>query len=300
MSKGYIELEDGNIHLLNWQKQPEDFRDQSYSPFALGIDLVQASDGPFGNEQYCPPVVNQGPEGSCSAHGSTSLFSFQQAVEGIPIVQLSRAQQYWNSRIADGSPTSQDTGSYARTAAKVLNKLGCAPEIDMPYIAGQWMVPPPAQAVADASGYKLLQYMTFAQQQQTIAALFSLHKGFISGFSVYTSFETTQVAQTGIIPLPQAGESLLGGHLTMFYDCDVTYVYGQNSWGANWGIGGRFKMPWAYVLSRLMSDFWTYQLVGSPIPQPTPTPTPAPITYTGQIIVTGSDNSRRSGMVTLQ
>ena len=35
---------------------------------------------------------------------------------------------------------------------------------------------------------------------------------FVFGFSVYESFETDEVAKTGIMPMPQKNEKVLGGH----------------------------------------------------------------------------------------
>jgi hypothetical protein len=37
---------------------------------------------------------------------------------------------------------------------------------------------------------------------------------FVFGFTVYQSFETPQVARTGMVPLPSLGESTVGGHAT--------------------------------------------------------------------------------------
>ncbi|MGC2270214.1 MAG: hypothetical protein WA608_25755 [Candidatus Acidiferrales bacterium] len=43
---------------------------------------------------------------------------------------------------------------------------------------------------------------------------------FVFGFTVYESFESPQVAQTGVAPMPAAGEKVLGGHavLALGYD----------------------------------------------------------------------------------
>ena len=34
----------------------------------------------------------------------------------------------------------------------------------------------------------------------------------VFGFSVYESFESADVAHTGVVPLPPRGETLVGGH----------------------------------------------------------------------------------------
>ncbi|MCA1992489.1 MAG: peptidase, partial [Coleofasciculus sp. S288] len=36
----------------------------------------------------------------------------------------------------------------------------------------------------------------------------------------------------------------------------------RNSWGAEWGIGGYFTMPYSYIVNpNLATDFWTIRFV---------------------------------------
>jgi C1A family cysteine protease len=83
---------------------------------------------------------------------------------------------------------------------------------------------------------------------------------FVFGFSVYDSFESQEVARTGVVPMPDtATEQLLGGHAVLavgYDDADQRFVV-RNSWGEGWGDGGYFTMPYAYLTERsLASDFW--------------------------------------------
>ena len=57
---------------------------------------------------------------------------------------------------------------------------------------------------------------------------------FVFGFTVYDSFESQQVAKTGVVPMPAAGESVLGGHAVMAvgYDDSQQRFIVRNSWGA--------------------------------------------------------------------
>ncbi|HEY8875793.1 MAG TPA: C1 family peptidase, partial [Desulfosporosinus sp.] len=73
----------------------------------------------------------------------------------------------------------------------------------------------------------------------------------VIGIDVYASFESTQVAQTGLVPIPNSGEQLLGGHavLAVGYKDDMEnhdqgVVICRNSWSESWGDKG-------YVLSSL-------------------------------------------------
>jgi C1A family cysteine protease len=87
---------------------------------------------------------------------------------------------------------------------------------------------------------------------------------FAFGFTVYESFESQQVAQTGNAPMPQPGEQVLGGHavLAVGYDDANQWFIVRNSWGTAWGMKGYFTLPYAYLTgSGLASDFWTVRLV---------------------------------------
>jgi C1A family cysteine protease len=57
---------------------------------------------------------------------------------------------------------------------------------------------------------------------------------------------------------------VLGGHavLAVGYDDATQRFTIRNSWGANWGQGGYFTMPYPYLTtSGLSSDFWTTRIV---------------------------------------
>jgi C1A family cysteine protease len=87
---------------------------------------------------------------------------------------------------------------------------------------------------------------------------------FIFGFTVYQSFESSQVAKTGDAPMPAPGEQVLGGHavLAVGYDDSAHRFIVRNSWGTGWGIKGYFTMPYTYLLdANLSDDFWTIRLV---------------------------------------
>jgi C1A family cysteine protease len=60
--------------------------------------------------------------------------------------------------------------------------------------------------------------------------------------------------------MPGPEERLLGGHAVMAvgYDAQGQRFLVRNSWGARWGKGGYFWMPYAYLQDRNLSDdFWT-------------------------------------------
>jgi C1A family cysteine protease len=89
----------------------------------------------------------------------------------------------------------------------------------------------------------------------------------VIGFSVYESFESDQVAKTGIMPIPKASEQMLGGHAVLaigyIHIKRKPYLICRNSWGTDWGMeGGNFAAPFAWITStQNAGDFWTCQAV---------------------------------------
>ncbi len=85
------------------------------------------------------------------------------------------------------------------------------------------------------------------------------------GFTVYESFES-DVGANGIVPMPQPGETVLGGHAVVALG--YKHIKGQlyfecrNSWGSSWADHGYFWMPAGYVTSHnLARDFWVIEQV---------------------------------------
>ena len=72
------------------------------------------------------------------------------------------------------------------------------------------------------------------------------------------------MAHTGVAAMPGAGETALGGHAVMAagYDDGSARFLVRNSWGASWGMGGYFTLPYAYLSNaNLADDFWTIRVV---------------------------------------
>ena len=87
---------------------------------------------------------------------------------------------------------------------------------------------------------------------------------FVFGFTVYESFESDAVAQTGMVPMPGSTEAVKGGHAVVSVGSDDNrrLFYVRNSWGSSWGDNGYCYMPYEYLLSaHLANDFWTIRTV---------------------------------------
>jgi C1A family cysteine protease len=126
------------------------------------------------------------------------------------------------------------------------------------------MKPPDPPCYVDAAKNVATSYQRVPQIINQLKGCLASGYPFVFGFSVYESFESQQVAQTGHVPMPAPGEKQIGGHavLAVGYDDANHRFIVRNSWGPGWGMAGYFTMPYSYLTdSNLADDFWTIRLV---------------------------------------
>ena len=71
---------------------------------------------------------------------------------------------------------------------------------------------PPARAFKDAPLGKAVTYQRVVQTLDQMRGCLAGGFPVILGISVYESFESPQVAKSGVVPMPATSEKLLGGH----------------------------------------------------------------------------------------
>ncbi len=205
----------------------------------------------------CPPVLDQLQLGSCVSNAVAGVLEFLQMKESITAFVASRLFIYYNGRLLEGAVNS-DSGLSVRDGIKSVNRYGFPPETDWPYDISQFTVHPPSQAYADANPNRILEYYAVPQLLTNIQACLASGYPVLIGFSVYESFESAVVEQTGIVPMPQSGEQVLGGHavVAVGYNDTQQWFIVRNSWSDQWGDKGYCYMPYAYLTNpQLSSDF---------------------------------------------
>jgi C1A family cysteine protease len=78
-------------------------------------------------------------------------------------------------------------------------------------------------------------YATPPITKHAFKQVFSNQQTISFGFTVYESFETSGVAKSGIVPIPQTGEEILGGHEVLavgYLRSEPDHVLVRNSWGS--------------------------------------------------------------------
>ena len=280
-----------NGHGTGWQRDLPDHRD--YTPHnvsskgGLQANPLHLADGPArvvpGTDlvtmapilptsvdlrQWCSPIEDQGQLGSCTAFAGAGLVEYAMRRAYGRHVDVSPLFLYKVTRNLMG--VTGDTGAWLREMLKALAMCGVGPEELLPYDVSRFDMEPPAFLYALAQNYQAIRYLRLDPPGNTPQAILQRIKtmlvaGFPAafGFSVYDSI--AQAGATGMIPFPQAGERVVGGHAldAVGYDDGLTIRGHQgallirNSWGAAWGGDGYGYLPYEYILQGQAVDFWS-------------------------------------------
>lgn len=261
-----------SIPRFGWIRDLPDHRDrvfavrrEDFANLPAHVDLRPA----------CPPVYDQGQIGSCTANACAGAFEFDLRKQGLTDFVPSRLFIYWCERAIEGS-TAYDSGAQIRDGVKVLATLGVPDETLWPYDgvpaepdgtfppnarAGQ---KPPAAVFAAATHNEAVVYERVPQDLNHLKSVLASGFPIAFGFTVFSSFETAEVAATGVAPMPSEDDQVMGGHAVVLvgYD-DATQRFAvRNSWSSAWGDRGYFYLPYAYVTNdELASDFWVLRRV---------------------------------------
>lgn len=252
---------DINIPKFHWTRDKVDNRDfmfkASTTKTEQKVDL----------RRFATKIEDQGRLGSCTGNSIASAIEMLNLKNnGKRADDLSRLFIYYYERLLMGT-VDYDSGATIRDGMKAVNKYGAPLESLWPYLINKFKTSPSSVAVNDAARRKVTRYERAIDFNACINAL---NEGFpvTVGFMVYKSFMSQSVANTGMMPYPNANrETLLGGHAVLL----VGYNHGnqrfivKNSWGTNWGDRGYFYMPYEVIKNTRMSgDFWVIKGVDNP------------------------------------
>jgi C1A family cysteine protease len=216
----------------------------------------------------CPPVYDQGQEGSCTANAGCAYRSM---LLNKADLMFSRQFLYHMERVIEGT-VSEDAGATIREICNALHKYGVCEENFMPYVPANLFADPSKDAMDNAVKYKVGKFARLTSINEIKQYLALKQSPVLMGMEVYASMESYTVAKTGILPLPKAGEENMGGHAVLIVgyvdakpattkkkSASKGYFIVRNSWGADWGQEGYFMMPYEYIEKGFAFDFWTME-----------------------------------------
>lgn len=206
-----------------------------------------------------PAVFDQGELGSCTAQALSALVTYIK-----PTFVGSRLFLYFCERML-GKTILIDSGATLEEGIISLKRFGICAEQDWPHNISKFKQRPPAICFKKALETQALKVENI-NSSSIVAMKNCLASGFpfVIGFLVFSSFESTEVAKTGMVSLPKPNETVLGGHAILIcgYDDSKKAFLARNSWGPNWGQKGYFYMPYEYLSNpKLASDAWTIRVM---------------------------------------
>jgi C1A family cysteine protease len=252
-----IELTPTKIKKFGWVRplpRARKFCTELASNLPNDVDLTPA----------CPAVYDQLALGSCTANAIAGLAEFLMLKRKMLAFVPSRLFIYYNERVIEGT-VSSDSGASLTDGMTVVSQLGCPNESLWWYNINKFAVKPNEKVYA--AGLKVLVQNPVSVDNTNLGSmqtLLSQGRPIVGGFTVYSSFESDVVTQTGVVPMPGPNDTILGGHaiLVVGYHNSTQRFIVRNSWGSNWGMNGYFTIPYVYFTnSNLADDFWVAQSV---------------------------------------
>ena len=255
---------------LNWKRGPEDNRDL---PVTRHLQFRAVELPPEFELDLQIPIYDQEEIGSCVANSGCACYRFESAqLKGDFSFDPSRLFLYYNTRAIEGT-TGEDAGAYIRDAFKSMNKTGICDEKLWPYITADFAKKPNTIAYDNGLKNLVVKYTSVDKSLSVIKQTIVSGAAISFGFDVYDSFMTGNWHRTtGMMPKPSG--RLLGGHAVAiigYSDSKQAFLI-QNSWGSDWGLKGKFWMPYSFVVSDYCDDFWCIdQISTGDVPPPSDT-----------------------------
>jgi len=241
------------IRRYGWRPDKPDHRD-------LICDLKAKKGAPknidLRKTGHLPPVYDQGQTGSCTGNGIAGAVEYGLRAQGKADYIPSRLFIYYNERVIENT-TDQDAGAEIRDGIKVVASLGAPNEDVWPFDPNQLTTRPSDAAYAEAKKHIIKQYSRVPVKLANIVNVLSHNIPIVFGATLYRSFESDAVAQTGVVPMPSNTETVVGGHCMLIVGSEGSNFIVRNSWGEGWGDRGYCYIPHDYLTNEhLADDFW--------------------------------------------
>ena len=244
--------------IYNLKRQEHDERDLKFA-HAFNVHDGVTLPAKLDLRLHCPPVWDQKDLGSCSSHAGCAVRAMLATNNSL---ELSRLFLYYQERVLENC-VNEDSGTTIKDICQALQKYGVCEEKDWPYDVSKFTQVPPDEAVKNALKYVIKSYTMIEGVLQAKQYMAFKQQPILIGMEVWESFESDEVAKTGMMPMPKSNEQNLGGHAVCLVGWDSNLFRNKggfivrNSWGAEFGDKGYFYMPFDYITQGHAFDFWT-------------------------------------------
>lgn len=255
---------------FGWVRDRKDERDLKFVP-----RLTKGEIKPYVDlRNICPIVVDQGSASSCVGNAVAAILHIEQLQQGKVYYTPPRNKPYhdytfapsrlfiyYGARVLEGNQQ-QDDGCEIRDAIKWVAQNGVCTSSTWPYHIYSVNAEPPDKAYSEARvrGAVISYHRINNYCLNDMLICLSQDEPFVIGITVYDSFQSNKVAVTGKVPMPKKNkEGVIGGHAiaVVGYDLKRSFFLCRNSWGPDWGEGGYFWLPFAYLTHPdLAADAW--------------------------------------------
>ena len=253
-------------------KSKSDHRD--YGLTKLNFFLPTVLPSKTDNLKFMGPVLDQGQQGSCTAHSEVADREFLHwktlsdlyghAPAPTAVGMFSPSFTYYLERRIDNSLDQGDCGSQIRTSCKVGQLYGNCLRSEMPYKDQDYATPPTDAQLADALKFPTGSYHAVSNVDD-MKSILAFGYNLKYGFQVYESFESPQMSRNGIWSPNPGKEMVLGSHAVLAIGYDDSVNGGsflvRNSWGAKWGDRGNFWLRYSDAANALiLTDIYIQHL----------------------------------------
>lgn len=216
-----------------------------------------------------PTAQDQGSVGDCAGQTGRECMTGVALRQGKGEELFSCLYLYWWARNYDGTPPDIDGGTFVETIFRVLHERGCPLKSTWDDYE-DWKTKPSDAADGEALNHKGV--LAFA-----LPSLLTMKASIVAGFACGFGFDvpsqmmSLECAQSGMVEYPSGSDGWDGGgHAVTAWGYDDSLVIGAskgaflclNHWSQQWGIDGRFWLPYDFWLTGHASDAHTLRLAG--------------------------------------
>lgn len=229
-----------------WVPDIPDIRDYTYK---APVHQVQKLPPMVDLRDRCPNIYNQGELGSCTANAIAGALEFDLLKQGLSDFVPSRLFIYYNERAMEGTVES-DSGAAIRDGVKSVNKQGVCDENDWVYDISKFTERPTDTVYQQALGNIALEYQRVPRDLNQMKSVIASGYPFVAGFTVYSYFETQEMANNGILNIPKPDETVLGGHAVLVCftkDTKISLLNGE-------------EKSFGELIDEGIYNFWVYSM----------------------------------------